>query len=298
MATDATREGSEDLDAGDFGLDDLDADDREAVEDLLFRLADDELVLAERYTEWQVRAPTLESDISLSNVAQDELGHARLWYGVLEAFGYDETDLIWERDPADFRHSTLVELPFGEGDWADAVVRAYLFDVAEDVQLHALADSTFAPIRDRVGKVLAEEDYHLEYAESWIEHLATDEEGRERLQAALDELYPYALTLFEPGDEALEERLLDLGVRDDALVELRDAWHDRVSGFLADLGLAVPDLDLPEQYDVHVSPTGLPAHVGRDGDHTEHWPDLHAEMTETYRDLERTHATRIMAEEE
>ena len=276
------------------GVDDLDDAEAAAVEAQLFRLADDELVVAERYTEWQVRAPTLESDISLANVAQDELGHARLWYQVLERFGHDETDLIWERDTDDFRHSTLVEQPFADGDWADAVVRGYLYDVAEDERLRAMDESTFAPIRDRVGKVLAEEAYHLEYAESWLERLAGAEDGHVRLQDALDRLYPYALTLFEPGDDAMEARIVEMGVRDEPLVELRESWHDRVDAILGSLDLHVPPLDLPEQYDGHVSPTGLPGHVGRDGDHTDHWPALFAAMTETYEALERDHATRIM----
>jgi ring-1,2-phenylacetyl-CoA epoxidase subunit PaaC len=278
--------------------DDLDDEQREAVKDLLLRLADDELVLAERYTEWQVRAPTLESDISLANIAQDELGHARLWYNVVETFGYDETDLIWERDAEDFRHSTLVELPFEEGDWADAVVRSYLYDVAEDIQLRALEDSTYAPIRDRVGKVLGEEDYHLEFAESWMEHLAADDEAREKLQDALDRLYPYALTLFEPSDEDIEETIMELGLRDEELVGLRDEWYDRVSSYLESIGLEVPGLDLPEQYDIHVSPDQLPEHVGRDGNHTDDWEALLDEMTNTYEELGRDYATRIMDDDE
>jgi ring-1,2-phenylacetyl-CoA epoxidase subunit PaaC len=281
------------------GVDDLDGEEAaEAVERLLFRLADDELVAAERYTEWQVRAPTLESDISLANVAQDELGHARLWYQVLERFGHDETDLIWERDPGDFRHSTLVEQPFADGDWADAVLRGYLYDVAEDERLRAMDESTFAPIRDRVGKVLDEEAYHLEYAESWLERLAEAEEGHERLQDALERLYPYALTLFEPGDETMEARIVEMGVREEALGALRAAWHDRVDAILGSLDLHVPPLDLPEQYDGHVSPADLPDHVGRDGDHTDHWAALFAEMTGTYEDLGRDHATRIMDDDE
>jgi len=281
------------------GVDDLDdAEAAEAVERLLFRLADDELVAAERYTEWQVRAPTLESDISLANVAQDELGHARLWYQVLERFGHDETDLIWERDPDDFRHSTLVEQPFAEGDWADAVLRGYLYDVAEHERLHALDDSTFAPIRDRVGKVLDEEAYHLEYAESWLERLADGEDGHERLQDALDRLYPFALTLFEPGDETMEAHIVEMGVRETSLGALRESWHDRVDDYLGSLGLRVPPLEPSERSDSHVSPTDLPDHVGRDGDHTDHWPALFAEMTGTYEDLGRDHATRIMDDDE
>lgn len=260
----------------------LDGPEREAVRTFLLRLADDELVLAERYTEWQVRAPTLESDIALSNIAQDELGHARLWYELVKEFGDDETDLIWERDPGDFRHSTLVELPFADGDWADAVVRGYLYDVAEDVRLHAMEDSSVAPVRDRVGKVLAEEEYHLEHAHNWLERLVDDDDGRERVQAAVDRLYPHALTLFEPDDEA-EALADDLGVRAVPLDEMREEWHTRVDRTLEGIGVRVPDAEPA-------------APLGRDGNHTEHWPRLHEEMTETYRELGRDSATVIMDE--
>jgi len=98
-----------------FNPADLDDREREALEVLLRRLADDEFVLAERYTEWQVRSPTLESDLALSNIAQDELGHARLWYDVLMDLGYEQKELLYERDPETFRHSTLVELLLRRG---------------------------------------------------------------------------------------------------------------------------------------------------------------------------------------
>jgi ring-1,2-phenylacetyl-CoA epoxidase subunit PaaC len=276
-------------------LAELDARDRTAVEALLFRLADDELVLAERYTYWQVRAPTLESDIALSNIAQDELGHGRLWYGLLERLGYDETDLIWERAPADFRHATLAELPWEEGDWADAVVRSYLYDVAEDVRLAALADSSLPAIRDRVGKVRAEEAYHLDHAHSWLERLAATDEGAERVGIALDRLFPHALTLFEPIGayegidgttvDAVDDLIDDRGLRDRSLAAMREEWRTRVTGTLEGLDLAVPDPGTALDGDVP---------RGRDGSHTDDWADLHDEMTETYRELGRTEATRIM----
>ncbi len=284
----ASRDGTEDLGP----IAELDGRERAAVEALLCRLADDELVVAERYTYWQVRAPTLESDIALSNIAQDELGHARLWYGLLEATGYDEPDLIWERDPATFRQATLAELPFAEGDWADAIVRSYLYDVAEDVRLAALADSSLRGLRNRVGKVRREEDYHLDHAHSWLDRLAGTDDGQERLQAALDRLYPHALTLFAPTgayetldgaatvDDA-DAAIDDLGLRDRTLSEGREEWHTRVAGTLEDLGLTLPESE-------PASP------LGRDGDHTDDWAALHAEMTETYHDLGRSDATRIM----
>jgi ring-1,2-phenylacetyl-CoA epoxidase subunit PaaC len=272
----------------------LSDEEREAVEHLLYRLADDEFVVAERYTEWQVKAPTLESDLALSNIAQDELGHARLWYDLLEDFGYEEADLVWERPADEWSHSTLVELPYEEGDWADAVVRSYLYDTAERIRLSALEESSYARIRDRVGKVLGEEDYHTQHATRWMERLAEEEDSRERLQDAVTRLMPYALTLFAPTGEVVEDRIDELGLRSEPLVAMREEWLDTVEPFLQDLGLHVDDAELPEQYDVGHGGIDLPDAVGRDQSHTTHWDDLYADFTHTYRELGRTSASRIM----
>jgi ring-1,2-phenylacetyl-CoA epoxidase subunit PaaC len=267
--------------------DDLSDDERTAVEHLLYRLADDELVLAERYTEWQVTAPTLESDLALANIAQDELGHARLWYDLLQDLGYSESELIYERDPGEFRHATLAEVPFEEGDWADAVVRGYLYDVAENCRLEALEDSAHPRIANRVGKVRGEEEYHREHARNWLERLAGDEDGRRRLQTALDRLFPHALTLFEPTDEAVEDDIVGMGIRRRGLDDLREEWLATVEPFLESVGLRLPmDPDDPADR--------LPDAVGRDRSHTDDWFDLHDEMTRTYRELGRTETTRIM----
>lgn len=267
--------------ASDETVEQLEDADQAAIETLLFRLADDELVLAERYTEWQVRAPTLESDLSLSNIAQDEYGHARLWYDLLQDFGYDEPDLIWERDPGDFVHATFVERPFEEGDWADAIVRNYLYDVAEELRLDAVAESAYTPLADRVPTVQGEENYHRDHAESWLERLAADDEGLANLQTAVDRLYPFAMALFEPVDEDLESRIDDRGFRTRSLSDLRAEWLDITIPFLESLGVELAEPDRPDA-------------IGRDGGHTTAWSQLHDEMTATYRDLGRSSATRIM----
>jgi len=256
---------------------------RAAVEAELRTLADDEFVVAERYTEWQVRGPTLEADIAIANIAQDELGHARLWYDLLEAFGYDQVDLIWERDPDDFRHATLVELPFEDGDWADCVVRGYLYDTHEHLRLQALEDSAYVPIADRVGKVRGEEHYHREHAQNWLERLAESREGRERVQGAVDRLFPHALTLFERTDH--EEAIVGTGVRPEPIADLRAEWRDIVSGFLAGLGVEVP---------VESAEELLPEARGRNGTHTEAWRSLYDEFTFTYRQLGRSEAPSLM----
>ncbi|MFC7231150.1 1,2-phenylacetyl-CoA epoxidase subunit PaaC [Saliphagus sp. GCM10025308] len=275
--------------------DDLSADERDALEALLLRLADDEFVLAERYTEWQVRSPTLESDLALSNNAQDELGHARLWYDVLEDLGYEEHELIYEREADAWRHSTLVERPFPGGDWADAIVRHYLYDVAEKRRLEALEDSAYPKLADRVGKIQAEERYHLEHAQNWMERLADDDAddgGRERLQQAVDRLFPYALTLFAPVDDETEATIEEAGFRDATLEELATDWASEVVPFLEGLGLDVP---IGEDDVLDLDPD-VPR--GRDGDHTDVWADLREEFTSTYRELGRSGATKIMEKPE
>ena len=269
---------------------DLSDREREAVEALLYRLADDEFVIADRYTDWQVHAPTIESDIAIANIAQDELGHARLWYDLLEDFGYTEPDLIWERDPDAFRHSTLCELPFAEGDWADAIVRSYLYDEAEHLRLGALKESSSPRIRDRIGKVTSEEDYHREHAENWLRRLAGGDEGRERVQEAVDRLFPYALGLFEPVDE-VEDDIDDLGLRTRPLEDMRAEWVETVTDTLTSIGI---DVEGPRVEGGRVAKEDLPEHVGRDGDHTEHWRTQFDEITNTYRELERHDATRLM----
>jgi len=267
---------------------------RTAVETLLFRLADDEFVIGDRYTDWQVRSPTLESDLALSNIAQDEIGHARLWYDLLEDFGYSEADLIWQRDTADFTHSTLCERPFADGDWADVILRSYLYDTAEAIRLEALIDSSYPRIKDRVEKVLGEEDYHVQHGERWLERLAESEDGRERLQAAVDRLIPYALTLFAPTDEPLEDRIDELGLRTASLAEMRTDWLDTVVPFLESLSIPVDGIELPAQSEVHWSALAVPDAIGRDGNHTDEWADQHVEITHAFDELGRTEVRHIM----
>ncbi|MFC5366218.1 1,2-phenylacetyl-CoA epoxidase subunit PaaC [Salinirubrum litoreum] len=285
---------------------DLNETEQSALEELLFRLADDEYVAAERYVEWQIFAPTLESDLALANIAQDEYGHARLWYDLLQEFGYREADLLWERDPADFRHATLVEQPFAEGDWGDAVVRSYLYDTAEILRLEALTDTSYEPLADRVPKAIDEESYHREHAQSWLERLtvgtddtesaesadavgasedAPDRDAHRKVQGALDRLFPHALTLFEPGEYA--EEIVAFGFQTETLGEMRDQWLDTTIPYLESLGLTVPDPADAER----------PTARGRDGSHTDAWFDLHAEFTATYHELNFDEPTRLRGEE-
>ena len=271
--------------AGSIRRDELPDGAQAGLEELLFRLADDEFVHAERLTEWQIYAPTLESDLAVANIAQDEFGHARLWFDLLEELGYSEADCIWERPPSEWHHSTLVERPFPDGGWGETALRGYLYDTAERIRLEALVDTSYAPLADRVGKALGEEEYHREHATNWLERLAGDETGRDRLQRALDDSLGHAVSLFEPA--ATEAAIREYGFRRESPAEMAREWWETVEPRLSSLGLAVPefgDLSRPEP-------------IGRDGSHTPAWETLYAEFTATYRELEPDEPVQLREEE-
>jgi ring-1,2-phenylacetyl-CoA epoxidase subunit PaaC len=149
--------------------------------------------------------PHLEEDLAFSSIAQDEMAHARLLYGLalpLMGDGWDEDRLALGRDPAGYRNAVLCERP--NRDWGYSLARQYVYDTADDVRLRALASSSWRELADVVAVMRMEETYHLEHARMWFRRLAEGPVGaREHLAAGLEATVPEALGLFEPlGAEA------------------------------------------------------------------------------------------------
>ena len=187
--------------------------------DLLLAMADDELVLGWRNSEWTGIAPFLEEDVAFSSIAQNEIGHARALYELVAAeLGTTADELAFDRQPEEYRCSPLVELRRLE--WARTIARHWLYETADEIRLGALIASDDAEIAGIARKMDREETYHRMHAEMWVERLLSSDEGRRRLEEALDELWPYAL-----------------GVLDD---ELRPELERRVA---ERLGRALPDVD-------------------------------------------------------
>jgi ring-1,2-phenylacetyl-CoA epoxidase subunit PaaC len=229
------------------------ADLKTAMAAKLLAMADDELVLGHRDSEWCGHAPILEEDIAFANIALDEIGHAILWYG-LHADLVDENretypdKLAYERPASAYRSARIVELP--KGDWAFSMMRQYLFDAYEMAMLERLAASRYSPVSEAAAKIRKEEIYHLRHTKAWVRRLGLGtEESHQRMQAALDALWPAAAQLFEPVDG--EAELIAAGhVPDPAGV--RCAWEEEVGKWLTDAGLALPPgADTPGDRDQH-----------------------------------------------
>jgi ring-1,2-phenylacetyl-CoA epoxidase subunit PaaC len=153
-------------------------------EQALLGLADDELVLGWRDSEWTGIAPMLEEDVAFSSIAQNEIGHARAVYSLLS----DDPDAIaFDRNLEEYRCAPLVELRLLE--WAHTIARRWLYEVADEIRITALKDDSDPAIAGLAAKIDREETYHRMHAEMWHDRLRDEA----RFQAAVGELWPYAL---------------------------------------------------------------------------------------------------------
>ena len=121
------------------------------VRDLILVLADTKRLLGMRYAEWILGAPALEAGIACASMAQDEWGHGRLLYALLKDFGDDVEQLEHGREADAYRNIELLDT--SPTSWPDLVVVNALVDAAVSVQLEALRESDYAPLRQRVGKI-------------------------------------------------------------------------------------------------------------------------------------------------
>ncbi|QQQ61677.1 1,2-phenylacetyl-CoA epoxidase subunit PaaC [Paenarthrobacter ureafaciens] len=234
----------------------------EDVAEYALRLGDDGLILAQRLGHWISRAPELEEDIALGNIALDQLGHARSFLTYAgAAWDKSEDDLAYFRREHEFRSAHLFEQP--NGDFAVTIARQFIVSFYQYQLYSALTASTDATIAAISAKAVKEVDYHRDHSAQWVLRLAggTDE-SRERMIKGLTLVWPYVDELFE--DDELTTRLADAGVAVQPS-SLR-AEFDRLTGEI----LAEAELEIPA---VPQAPGG-----GRRGKHSEHMGYILAEM--------------------
>ena len=233
------------------------------------RRADDALVLGHRLSEWTGRAPLLEEELALANLALDLIGQARELYalaGEIAGDGRNEDDLAYLRTDREYSNLLLVELP--RGDFAFTIARQFLYASFVDRWWRATIASTDPRVAAIAAKAEKETAYHLRHSAEWLIRLGDGtEESARRAQAALDRVWPYVGEMFEPEDA----ELVAAWVCADPPA-LRAAWDVGVNAVLAQAGLQRPR-------------DGWMQSGGRAGRHSEHLGPMLAEMQH----LQRTH---------
>jgi len=235
----------------------------------VLRLADSNLVLAQRLGEWAGHAPALEEDLGLANMSLDLLGQARLLLahaGQLEGRGRGEDELAYLREESEYYNLTLVEQP--NGDFGDTIVRQFLFDAWQLSLYEGLSGSRDATLAAVAAKGRGEAAYHLRYSGGWVERLGDGTaESHARVTGSLARLWPYTQELFVDDDVELAAAEAGIGVLPSTL---EGAFAARTGETLARATLARP-AKMPFQW------------YGKQGRHSEHLGYLLAEMQSLHR---------------
>jgi len=210
----------------------------------LLHLADDALVLGHRNSEWCGHGPVLEQDIAITNISLDLIGQARSLYqyaasilnespGANSVQRVTEDSLAYLRDTREFKNSLMLELP--NGDWANTILRQFFFSTYQFYLYEKLEASTDETISAISVKALKEVTYHMRWSGEWVIRLGDGtEESNQRMQQALDNLWPYTGELFIESDYEQEAARIHLGTE---MSPLKSKWDEKIRSVFEEAGM-------------------------------------------------------------
>ncbi len=237
---------------------------RQQVLNYTLQLADTSFILGHRLSEWCGHGPILEQDLAMSNIALDLIGETRSLYqyaAELEGQGRTEDDLAYLRDAVEYKNPLLVEMP--NGDFADTIMRQFIFDVYHYYFLQQLQHSPDARLAAIAAKSFKEVSYHIKWSSEWVIRLGDGtEESKRRIEKAVDALWMYSGELFIMS--ATEKSLFEQGFIPDYSI-VKEQWEEYVAKIFAEATLTVPQGIFMQK-------------GGKEGRHTEHLGYVLAEL--------------------
>jgi ring-1,2-phenylacetyl-CoA epoxidase subunit PaaC len=135
------------------------------------------------------------------------------------------------------------------------MLRQYLFDAFETHRLAGLCASKHQPLAEVATRIRNEELYHIRHTRAWVIRLGQGtEESHDRMQKALNELWPYAQAL---GAVMPSEPDVNGFVPETSAVF--SDWLAEVTQFLKDATLEVPNVNARVNVDRAVHSEYFPA---------------------------------------
>jgi ring-1,2-phenylacetyl-CoA epoxidase subunit PaaC len=251
---------------------------KEALVELLYQLADDDFILSYRGSEWLGLVPHIEEDVSMSSLVQDTMGHAAMFYEMLEQLGEGKADDVAHlRSAEKMRNAIFVEHPNGPGhyltdpdyDWGYTVMRWYLYEMFKRVRFESLLQSSYTPLAQVVRKMMSEQQYHIMHWSIWMRQLANSTaEANQRLKDGLTTCWKDVASLFDMGEK--ETAMVEAGLIESSAALLVQ-WEEKVKAALEQNNLSW--LGTPAR----------PVLTGRDGKHTEALNEALDALSEVYR---------------
>ncbi len=215
--------------------------DNAALFAVLSSLADNKQAIGRRYAYWCNGAPALEAAVAAAAMTQDELGHARTLYPLLEDFTQAESDPSQIEPMTRTLHYHLAYLDHDFQGWSDFVATNFLLDMALTTFFAAAQNSSYEPLRQRARKIVQEERIHEMHADGWVRRLAKAGGAvRSTLVASLLQLWDETLCWFGPEDDPNMQQLYREGIIDATPDELRSRYLQKIMPALSSLEIDVP----------------------------------------------------------
>ncbi|WP_350301596.1 1,2-phenylacetyl-CoA epoxidase subunit PaaC [Peribacillus frigoritolerans] len=249
-----------------------------AIKELLLQLADDDFIHSYRGAEWLGLAPHIEEDVASASISQDTMGHAAIYYKLLEELGEGDADkLAHDRPAKERRNAIILELVNGPGyymkdpdyDWAFAVVRNYFYTQAKAIKVQSLHSCSYEPLAEVAQKVQMELYYHLMHWKTWFVQLLGSGhlEAVSRMKAAIGKTMPDFAGVFSLGQYG--EEMVELGLIEGEAV-LQKKWIEAITPIFESVGLA------------STIQIGMARGDGRNGQHTEDLEKALETLSEVY----------------
>lgn len=251
---------------------------KETLVELLYQLADDDFILSFRGSEWLGLAPHIEEDVAFSSINQNMMGHAFMYYQLLEDLGEGSADFLAHGRPAKERKNAIIlEEVNGSGtylhepkfDWAFTVVRHYFYDCYKKIKLEAMKHSSYEPLAHAAVNISKEQIYHLMHWDTWFKQLVqAGGEAKTRMVMAIDKVWNDfdGVCSFGSSYEKIEQFKLVAGEK-----ELRNQFVEYMNHLFESIGLSTR------------SAPRMKRGNGRNGEHTEDLENALETLSEVYR---------------
>jgi ring-1,2-phenylacetyl-CoA epoxidase subunit PaaC len=249
-----------------------------AIKELLLQLADDDFIHSYRGAEWLGLAPHIEEDVASASISQDTMGHAAIYYKLLDELGEGDADkLAHDRPAKERRNAIILELVNGPGyymkdpeyDWAFAVVRNYFYTQAKAIKVRSLLSCSYEPLAEVAQKVQMELYYHLMHWKTWFVQLLGSGhlEAVSRMKAAIGKTMPEFAGVFSLGQYG--EEMVELGLIEGE-ADLQKKWIEAITPIFESVALAT------------TIEIGMARGDGRNGQHTEDLEKALETLSEVY----------------
>jgi ring-1,2-phenylacetyl-CoA epoxidase subunit PaaC len=214
---------------------------KEKLYQYLLMLGDNSMILGHRLSELCGHGPSLETDIALTNHSLDLFGQVRSYFQyAAEVKGGEATEdsVAFLRYERDYLNTILVEQP--NTDFAHVIGRQFLFDAYHLPLLEQLMESNDETIAAIAAKSIKESRYHLRFSSSWVKRLGDGtEESHQKMQAAMNHLFPFVHELFR--ETPIEKEMKELGIGAD-LSLIKERFDKKIKEVFAEATLEIPQI--------------------------------------------------------